>query len=236
MRQRRSSPAQTSLAKELTSAQKSALVALLRAFDYSKIASTAAWQYAEEIGTMYRFTLTNADLRWLMQERLIAHAEEVPSAAGSRQFRSTEVVSFSGRSCFVLTELGERLARQITLDPEATRFAVESGSAHIMPSWNADLRELRLGAKLVKRFRRPAPNQELILSAFEEEHWPVRIDDPLPQQPGRDAPQCLHDTINHLNRAQANPLIHFAGDGTGRGVLWKLHLPEQAPQRHQSGS
>src|SRR5947207_475841 len=34
---------------------------------------------------------------------------------------------------------------------------------------------------LVKHFRRPAPNQYLILDVFQEENWPERIDDPLPR-------------------------------------------------------
>src|SRR5262249_44432444 len=47
------------------------------------------------------------------------------------------------------------------------------------PKWDADRRELWYGAVLCKRYRRPAPNQEKILAAFEEDGWPGRIDDPL---------------------------------------------------------
>ena len=55
---------------------------------------------------------------------------------------------------------------------------------------------------LVKRFKVPAPNQEMILAAFEEESWPVRIDDPLPVHPCLAAKRRLHETITSLNRHQ----------------------------------
>jgi hypothetical protein len=74
----------------------------------------------------------------------------------------------------------------------------------------------------VKRFRQPAPSQETILATFEEEGWPPHIDDPLPPQPGQLPKQRLHETITNLNRHQQNRLLHFLGDGTGRGVCWQL--------------
>jgi hypothetical protein len=89
------------------------------------------------------------------------------------------------------------------------------------PRWNGQLRELRCGELLVKEFRRPAPNQELVLTAFEEEGWPTQIDDPLPGTAGVDPRQRLHDTIIRLNRNQRNHLVHFRGDGSGKGVRWE---------------
>ena len=52
--------------------------------------------------------------------------------------------------------------------------------AVLKPHWEPTQRELRLGDRIVKRFRVPARNQELILKSFEEEGWPAHIDDPLP--------------------------------------------------------
>ena len=74
----------------------------------------------------------------------------------------------------------------------------------------------------MKRFKWTAANQETILVAFEEEGWPARIDDPLPQQPEQDPKRRLSDTIKCLNRKQTNELIRFRGDGTGEGVTWEL--------------
>jgi hypothetical protein len=42
------------------------------------------------------------------------------------------------------------------------------GIASDLPHWDADRRELQVGSALVKRFRVPVSNQELILESFEE--------------------------------------------------------------------
>jgi len=47
------------------------------------------------------------------------------------------------------------------------------------PRWDGERCELWLGNVLVKRFRRPAPNQEAILAAFEELGWPRGSTTPL---------------------------------------------------------
>ena len=60
------------------------------------------------------------------------------------------------------------------------------------------------------------------MSAFEEEGWPPRIDDPLSPHPDQDTKRRLSDTIKCLNRKQSNRIIHFRGDGTGEGVIWEF--------------
>jgi hypothetical protein len=74
---------------------------------------------------------------------------------------------------------------------------------------------------LVKAFHQLAPNQELILAAFEEEAWPPRIDDPLPVMEDHRSKDRLHETIKALNRHQKCRRIRFRGDGTGSGVRWE---------------
>lgn len=91
-----------------------------------------------------------------------------------------------------------------------------------VPAWDAERRELRVCGALVKRFKWPAANQEIVLAAFEEEGWPSRIDDPLPVEAEQDPKRRLHDTIKCLNRKQERPLLHFRGDGTGEGVVWEF--------------
>lgn len=95
-------------------------------------------------------------------------------------------------------------------------------ASQVVPAWNAERRELRVSETLVKRFKWPAANQELVLTAFEEEGWPSRIDDPLPVEPEQDPKRRLHDTIKCLNRKQERPLLHFRGDGTGEGIVWEF--------------
>jgi hypothetical protein len=86
-------------------------------------------------------------------------------------------------------------------------------------------RELRIGDAIVKKFKCRAANQEAILNAFEEDQWPPRIDDPLPQVTDLDPKRRLADTIKCLNRKQGNAILKFGGDGTGEGVVWRLVEP-----------
>lgn len=90
----------------------------------------------------------------------------------------------------------------------------------LKPVWDKDLNRLTLGDVLVKEYKTPAPNQQLILSVFQEEGWPSRIDDPLPPAPDLDPKRRLHETIISLNRNQRNRVLKFCGDGNGLGVRW----------------
>ncbi len=87
-----------------------------------------------------------------------------------------------------------------------------------LPIWDAEHHELRFGRRLVKRFSRPAPNQELILAAFQELGWPARIDNPLGGKHKR-AHEHLRDSVKRLNRGQN--ILHFSADGTGEGIRWE---------------
>jgi hypothetical protein len=98
----------------------------------------------------------------------------------------------------------------------------------VSPEWDKTLRELSVGKVLIKRFKVPSPNQELILDAFQEEGWPVCIDDPLPPVPELDSKQRLHDTIDRLNRSQINRRLRFRGNGNGRGIRWEW-IADKAP-------
>lgn len=114
------------------------------------------------------------------------------------------------------------------LDNEATArlqtmFGRGERSASTKPQYDGDRRELRIGRKVVKRFRRPAPNQEVVLKAFQEEGWPTRIDDPTPN--GR-----LRETLRALNEKQKEGHVRFEADGTGKGIVW-VPIPRSRGQR-----
>jgi hypothetical protein len=89
------------------------------------------------------------------------------------------------------------------------------------PTWDPDRQQLRWGSLVVKQFKLPSPNQELILRVFEEENWPARIDDPLPPRPDIEPKRRLNCAITNLNRNQKSYRIRFMGDGSGQGVCWK---------------
>ena len=82
------------------------------------------------------------------------------------------------------------------------------------PLWDPLHRELRYAGQVIKRYRVPAPNQELILTAFQEEGWPEFLDDPLPPKDEIDPKHRLQATIKSLNHHQLSPLIRFHGTET----------------------
>jgi hypothetical protein len=102
-------------------------------------------------------------------------------------------------------------------------------SPALLPGWNPQLRELWYDGQLVKRFRVPAENQELILGVFEEEGWPESIDDPLPPAAGIDCKRRLQATIKSLNRCQIVPALRFYGNGHGRSICWAAATAQRGP-------
>jgi hypothetical protein len=209
---------------------------LHEAYAYACQLQRPAWDFAVEIHRLRAAGLTNSDLRWLACQHLVEHAAELTRAGqDGRVFRSTGPLTFTKTTCFILTETGalepEESLDTVSTPQEPAPLSTTLGVS-IAPQWDKERLELRLGKLVVKRFKVPAPNQETILAAFQEEQWPPRIDDPLPPHPDQDAKRRLHDTINTLNRHQQHPLIHFSGDGSGEGIRWQLNLPQ--PDRGRS--
>jgi hypothetical protein len=204
---------------------------LLEAHRYAQDVQRPLWDFAVEIGELRKAGLTHNDLRWLICKKYVEHARETTLAQEeSRSFRRRRSLCFGRRTCFVLTLPGVGFAQQsLKMLRVQRRFRVADlgvvPSPKLRPQWDRDRQELRVGSFVVKQFKVPAVNQERLLAAFEEEGWPVRIDDPLPPQKDQDPKRRLHDTINSLNRKQRYPLIRFLGDGTGQGVRWQLILP-----------
>ena len=93
------------------------------------------------------------------------------------------------------------------------------------PYWDSHHRELWLGRGLVKKIRTSAVNQERLLSAFEEEHWPECVYDPLPPIGDVDPKQRLLDTVRRLNGHQLSPRIHFLITHHGEQVTWQHQDP-----------
>lgn len=222
---------------------KAALRELLTAFEYARQVDRDAWDFAVTIEELRASGLTESDFRWLACEGIVQHAREITRLEDeTRQFRATNPLVFTKRTCFVLTEEGRKVARSLfpadavpqladkhirvhagqDLSPPHERVPGETGERSVRPCWEADRHELRLNGLIIKQFKWPAANQEIILCAFQEEGWPFCIDDPLPPHPDQDSKRRLSDTIKCLNRKQKNPLIHFRGDGTGEGVIWEV--------------
>jgi hypothetical protein len=92
-----------------------------------------------------------------------------------------------------------------------------------LPVWNRERRELRFRRHLVKRFLRPAKNQQLIIAAFAELRWPERMENPV-GGPHKRAHEHLRDAVKKLNRGQ--DILRFHADGTGQGIRWEVVGPK----------
>jgi hypothetical protein len=188
------------------------------------------WEFAVELRALEAGGVDTGDLRWLVSRGYAEHGvERTTAGAKRRSFRRDRHLMFTDKSCFILTERGAAFARRMphggALAAPTSDHDLGGNPIHMQgapPTWDRDMRELRLGGVLVKRFKHSASNQELILASFHELGWPKRMDDPLPHAPGTDPKRRLHDTIKKLNHCQTNPLLHFFGDGSGRAICWEM--------------
>jgi hypothetical protein len=177
----------------------------------------------------FEMGIAEPPLLWMLYQGQIEHLHAActcqPEAAEIKQVDS---LHFQETSCFTLTEAGEAFADYFLADAlvpveegahEAIRATLLLGQ--LDPCYDKEIRTLSWGRHILKRFRQPSGNQEIILCAAEELSWPLWFDDPLPKQPGSRPKTRCHDTIKDLNRRQTPHLIHFKGDGTGMRIGWE---------------
>lgn len=220
-----------------------AFAQLLEVHELARASGRKDSDFAAEITSLTELGVTGSVLRWLVCRGYAKCLREITQPGDKeRRFEPVDNLSLNLQSCFVLSRKGMLFARAaLALSGDgaagvpADDSAGNSAQQHngLAPRWDARRRELRLARKLLKRFRVPAPNQEAILAAFQEEGWPNCIDDPLPPKGDLSPQRRLHDTIKALNRKhrQKPPLIHFLGNGTGKNVVWELRM---TPRRSQS--
>jgi len=202
-----------------------ALAMLMQAYEYALELGQDVWDFAVELDTLRTANVSNSDLRWLASMRYIEHAVETTRIAdGGRSFRRTRPMIFPDGTCVVLTAAGAAMASEMCNPTSTAANETFDVTRHQpvfpnepldRPQWDYQRRQVRCGGHVVKEFKLPAPNQETILTAFEEEGWPPRIDDPLPPVADVDPRRRLHDTIKALNRKQKHDLVRFMGDGNG---------------------
>jgi hypothetical protein len=197
------------------------------------------WDFAVDLAELEQGGVSRSSLRWLLASRLVLHAHEItPSGARQRSFAASGAAAIMRHSCFVIAEAGlalmtHRCDSSGTLPSHDWRgpssIPFRRGRQHEdgrhereTPRYDAARAELLVARQVVKRFRRCAPNQQVILQAFEESGWSQRIDDPLP--PGGDicTKRRLNQTIKALNSHHLQSMVRFLGDGTGEGVRWDL--------------
>jgi hypothetical protein len=226
------------------------LLLLWNSARFAKGLAEDAWEFSVEWPELRRAGLTCNEGRWLIHKGLVRQAHEVTSVSDKRRkFAPYASLRLSDKTCLVLTVAGCRFARRVIASrgasaadakgkllptpashepdegPEGDGEARCEAWGRLKPKWDRDRRQLRLSGTIIKEFKVPAANQEVILAVFEEEGWPAKIDDPLPRSPEIDPQRRLHDTINSLNRNQRHRLVHFGTDGLGRGARWWLKPP-----------
>jgi hypothetical protein len=227
-----------------------ALGLLGQAYTCAQDAGADLWDFALEIARLFDAGLTISVLRWLVAKRFAEHGQEACVYGGPhRSFRRGAGFFFDHTTSVVLTPSGagfvDHFLNKPVVSPQSIlpietaplaggeTAALKNGSlanngrnestyGAFKPCWNGARRELSLKGAVVKRFRVPAQNQEVILGAFEEEGWPDHIDDPLPGSRDIDPVTRLHDAINRLNGCQTHRLLRFSGNGTGTGVSWAI--------------
>jgi hypothetical protein len=215
----------------LTATCEPAFTLLLDAAYYAQQTSGDSWEDAVEIHHLRRYGLSDNDLRYFIRRKWFEHAGEV-SVLGQngRQFQPTGELLFTNRSCFILTPLGVSAVISQVVTSSASHSTssttirlvneLDNGPLKV-PTWDVERRILSFEGQVVKQFKVHAGNQVVVLSAFQENGWPARIDDPLVPIETLDIKRRLHDTIKCLNRSQKSQRIHFRGDGTGEGVAWE---------------
>lgn len=209
-----------------------ALSSLREALAYTHDLGCSAWEFAVEISTLRRLQVSDSDLRWLVLRGLIEHGIELTQRdEPRRRFRSSEQTRFAKRSCFVLAPAGVEVTDELLSGeaPGAVEAAPMSRERRQRrrckyddrpsPNWDRNRLELRVGLVVVRRYTIPAAHQESILTAFEEEHWPPCIDDPLPRHGC--GPVRLRQAIDQLNHGQKQPLIEFFSDRNAQTVGWR---------------
>jgi hypothetical protein len=204
-----------------------ALSLLLEGYTYAQDLQASPWEFAVEASVLLQGACTPNTLRWLERR---GYAKHGPPNAGKPRERQPRAPGRSspGGGCFILTEGGVSLARALC-PPLALPCPLPAlGHPHLqaaldLPVWDPGVGELSFHGRLVKRFRRAASNQRVVLDALQRQGWPEQLGDPLPPPDEGDVnvKQRLHDTIKNLNRDQEARCLRFYGTDSGRAVGWR---------------
>jgi hypothetical protein len=217
------------------------LTLLLKAHRYALDACCDDWEFAISLSNLLSDGLTLNDCLWLVRKGYVkVGCEKIPSCSGRREIVPCPTGELANdecgnHACLALTAHGAALARRLAGHSRVVEGEQEScvdGTSSDAPRghrprWDAERRELTVDGQVVKHYKCPAPNQEVVLATFEEEGWPHHIYDPLRHRARNEQTpkRRLNDTVKGLNRRQLVPCIHFFADGKGEGICWEW-VPE----------
>jgi hypothetical protein len=199
------------------------LALLLGNYRCAQMLDCSPWRFALRLVELREVGLTLTTLRHLVDAGQVVYQRRLPP-----EFEHAAPPNWDPQpeGYVVLTPAGARAARERLRaihdeQPAIREDYPQRNATEPVPHWDGLVRELTLGRRLIKRFRRPAPNQECILMTLEGLGWPERIDDPLPRDPGIVSVVRLRETIKSLNHGQTHALLRFTLESNGRGIRWK---------------
>ncbi|GAB4158952.1 MAG: hypothetical protein Tsb009_36210 [Planctomycetaceae bacterium] len=102
----------------------------------------------------------------------------------------------------------------VTGDSELTVSHEFHPPEQVKPRWDREKSVLMYDGEEIRKIRPNAKKPIVILNAFEEDGWPLRIDSPIPSS------EDLSRPVRTLNEKLKK--IKFTRDGTGEGVKWEL--------------
>ena len=179
------------------------------------------------LSRFHDFGIEDSILLWMLYQAHIEHFQNLPGPdTGPATLVSVTSLAMLPTSCFALTTAGAAFADRFLADVFAPEPPIRAAARRELPSgrpvpcYDMHERVWTWGPYVLKHFRQPALNQELILCTAEELDWLDWFDDPLPRRSGLNPKTRLHETIKDLNRRQTPYLVHFQGDGTGRRIGW----------------
>lgn len=176
----------------------------------------------------HEFRLQDPDTAHHVWHRMLSHSERLRLGSLEDQYRDGRTVGIWMRAKNVSRELA---IVQLSIESglpraDATWMLEELGETlpddyervPDRPNWNRERGELTFTGEVARQIARvnQARNIVLILDAFQEEGWPMRIDDPLP---GNGGAERLGDTLRRLREGLS--AITFERDGTGQGITWR---------------
>jgi hypothetical protein len=205
----------------------SGMVLLQDAREGARAVQEDAWQFAVELEQFQRAGVSHTALRWMLRQGYIEQRREQPARGGPRRsFAPCSPLEFVAASCFVVTARGLEFVEGMGLGRAEEPHEV----GRPVPCWDAACAALYWRNLLVKEFRQAAANQRLLLTVWQELHWPARMDDPLPPSEGIDSRDRLHDAVRRLNDNRVPHLLRFHCVDCGQGVAWEaLEEPQQGP-------
>src|SRR2546430_2549173 len=90
---------------------------LLKAAIFAERLRRSPWDFAVEIGELCKLGLSRTDIRWLICQGLIEHADEVHGAPpDGRRFRPSAELALTKCSCFVLTSVGRSVVSRLAAE------------------------------------------------------------------------------------------------------------------------